>query len=227
VTDRTVGSDLVFVRVRVRAAHRDGLVAVTSDGAPITVGIADDHAELPYRDNLRLLGTATDTEVLLVGRPDPARHATILGLALAPAGDGLALPDGWAGHVDLGYDRLHRSHLRHDPGESPDEPVGEIVPGTGDPALRLLRRQVERVVSGGRAVQALAGAERRRLDAARLETGALLVAALTDAARQRTRDAFGRLDGDDGHAFATAWLATAVYEQAATRALTEASWLPH
>ena len=39
---------------------------------------------------------------------------------------------------------------------------------------------------------------------------------MTEAACTRPRDTFGRLAGDDGSAFAQAWLATAVYTDAAT-----------
>ncbi|WP_327010075.1 hypothetical protein OHA72_24250 [Dactylosporangium sp. NBC_01737] len=49
---------------------------------------------------------------------------------------------------------------------------------------------------------------------------------MTEAACTRPRDMFGRLAGDDGSAFAQAWLATAVYTDAATRAVAEATWLP-
>jgi hypothetical protein len=65
-----------------------------------------------------------------------------------------------------------------------------------------------------------------RLRRARLETGAALLDRLTTAAGNRPRDAFGRLSDDDGTAFAQAWLAAAVYSDAATRAFAEASWLP-
>ncbi|GIG62036.1 hypothetical protein Lfu02_64080 [Longispora fulva] len=95
-----------------------------------------------------------------------------------------------------------------------------------DPALRFLRAQVERAVSGGRAVQALARDESRILRRARLETGATLLADVGAAARHRPRDAFGRLADDDGHAYALAWLSAAVYEDASARAFAEATWLP-
>jgi hypothetical protein len=230
VQDRPAGADLLFLTVRVLGggAGQDGaVIAATADDTVLALTVAEDHAELAYRDNLRLLAQAEGVELLLIGRPDPARRATVHALAvgIAPSGNGLLLPDAWAGHVDLGYDRLHRSHLPADVG------TGEVVgradrPITGDPALHLLRRHLERVVAGGRAVQALAESQERRLRRARLDLGADLLAALTTTARVRPRDAFGRITGDDGHAFAQAWLAAAVYEEAASRALTEASWMP-
>lgn len=235
VQDRPAGADLLFVPVLVLGAHRDGALALVEDttdggGIVLTLAVADDHSALAYRDNLRLLGTAAGLRLLLVGRPDPARRATVYALSVGFAGPtdsaGLALPETWAGRVDLGYDRLHRSHLPADGGQVAAGPLAlDAAPTTGDPSMQLLRRHVERVVSGGRAAQALAPADDRRLRHARLETGARLLAALTSAARTRPRDAFGRLADDDGDAFATSWLAASVYEDAASRALAEASWL--
>lgn len=226
VADRVAGSDLVFLAVRLRGAVTgDAVLAETADGAAVLLTVADDHPELAYRDNLRLLGAAAGLELLVVGRPDPGRRATVeaLSIGLAPGtGDGLRLPQSWAGHADLGYDRLHRSQLLS--GQQPPAVAGR-PPTTGDPALQLLRRHLERVVSGGRAVHALADTQERRLRQARLDLGAHLLASVTAAARHRPRDVFGRITADDGDEFARAWLAAAVYEAAATQALIEASWL--
>ena len=240
VQDRPAGADLLFLPVRLIGPHRAGVLAVTGEHTVLTVTVAADHPALPFRENLTLLAGAPGLDLLLVARPDPTRRATVQALAVglpavpddpATAGEeaasraGLGLPPAWGDHVDLGYDRLHRSHLRV-PGPSAVPAGAPSSAATGDPSLQLLRRHLERVVSGGRAVQALVDSDERRLRRARLDTGAELLAALTAAARARPRDAFGRLAGDDGEAFARSWLAAAVYEQAASRALTEASWLP-
>ncbi|GGM21620.1 hypothetical protein ACFFX1_00685 [Dactylosporangium sucinum] len=107
---------------------------------------------------------------------------------------------------------------------------GAWRPSVGDPALQVLRVQVERTVSGGRMVVALPAGrgptDADRLRRARLDAGAELVDRLAVAAGNRPRDAFGRLSDDDGAAFAQAWLATAVYSDAAERAYAEATWLP-
>ncbi len=269
VQDRPVGADLLFLRVRLTGAHHGDVHAITDDGIGLTLTVASDHPELPYRENLRVLGMAVGARILLVARPDPARVATVEALAVATAdpavGDSpvggastvdaptvndarLVLPDAWGGHADLGYDQLNRSHLRQAPSglSAPsDPPVDSGPPATSnvdlaaislpvapsttspaDPALRLVRRHVERVVDGGRAVQALAGRDEHRLRAARLVAGADLLATLTDAARLSTRDPFGRLVDDDSRGFAQAWLAFALYEQAAALAFAEASWCP-
>jgi hypothetical protein len=118
-----------------------------------------------------------------------------------------------------------------DDGTAVDEPADTAPPAatgaaelSGDLALRLVRRHTERVVVGGRAVQALAVPDERRVHAARLETGAALLRALTGAAQAAGRDPFGRPLADAATTFALAWLSLAVYEQAASWALVEASW---
>jgi hypothetical protein len=232
VVDRPVGADLVFLSVTVLGAGPDGVLARTTDAGTLTLSVAIDVPALPFRDNLRVLGSAVGARLLVVGRPDPSRRATVQALSVAvvedhsdpeATGGRLRLPESRAGHVDLGYDRLHSSHVTA-PAAGPDLDVG-TASTTTDPALELMRRHLERVVAGGRAVQALATVEERRLRQARLELGAALLGELTLAARVRPRDAFGRLTGDDGGGFAHAWLSAAIYENAATRAFTEASWL--
>ncbi|MBM7086785.1 hypothetical protein [Micromonospora humidisoli] len=233
--ERPAGADLLFLTVRVLGGHGHTVLVDTADGAVLTLTVADEHAALPHRANLRLLGQAVGARLRLVGRLDPTRRATVQALAVGPVdgdGPGLALPESWAGHADLGYDRLHTSQLRTADGAAAVPPPDRLPdaaaprPRLGDPALGLLRRQVERVVSGGRAIQALADPTERRLRSARLDLGAHLLAAMGSAARSRPRDAFGRLTDDDGQAFAESWLALAVYEEAASRASAEASWLP-
>lgn len=233
VPERPAGADLLFLTVRVLGGHDHTVLVATGDGAVLTLTVADEHAVLPHRDNLRLLGQAVGAELRLVGRLDPTRRATVQALAVGPTsvdGPVLVLPPSWAGHADLGYDRLHSSQLGPAPasadGRLPGEGGPAPRPRLGDPGLGLLRRQVERVVSGGRAIQAVADPTVRGLRLARLDLGAHLLTAMGDAARARPRNAFGRLTDDDGQAFAESWLALAVYEQAASRALAEASWLP-
>ena len=221
VTDRPAGADLLFLSGRLDGV-RDGVHLATPDGAVLRLTVPSDHATLPYRENLTLLAGAAGLDVRLVGRPDPVRPQVVHPLALAAAD--LALPGDWAGHLDLGLDRLGRKHFAAEPA---DGPLGEAPPApAGDLALHLVRRHVERVVSGGRAVQALAAPDEHRVRAARLETGAGLLRALTTAAGHRPRDPFGRPLTDDAATFAQAWLSVAVYEQAASWAFSEASWLP-
>ncbi|MBV1850214.1 hypothetical protein [Catellatospora tritici] len=226
VVQRQVGADLLFVTVRLLGRDGGTVLAATAEGTVLRLTAADDEAALPFRENLTVLGGAPGVELLLVGRPDPAHQGHVAALAIGDPGgadSGLRLPPAWGGHADLGYDRLHRSHLA---GSAADRlPPVRRAEATGDPALRLLRRHLERVVTGGRAVQALAESQERALLRARLDLGAHLLGELTGAARHRPRDTFGRVTGDDGHGFARAWLAAAVYEQAASATLTEASWL--
>jgi hypothetical protein len=270
VIDRVAGSDLLFLRVRVRGTDGDAVFAEAADGTPLTLRVAAEHPALGYRENLRVLGRAAGLEMLLIGRPDPGRRGTVFPLAVAPpVGVTWPLPEAHGGHVDLAFDRLYRSSLpagpdaaaTHNPPPAQPapngaQPAGVVEPAAAedtsgdegasagergeqeggwqpavtDPALHLMRAQVERTVSGGRVMLTFPSARGRsdtaRLRRARLEAGAALLERLAGAARDRPRDAFGRLADDDGTAFAQAWLAAAAYNDAANRAFAEATWLP-
>ncbi|MFJ1599818.1 hypothetical protein [Streptomyces sp. NPDC088261] len=106
-------------------------------------------------------------------------------------------------------------------------PVGRPLPAL-PVELDLLRRAVERVVAGGRAVAAAAGDGdlTRRLRAVGLTTGAQRVQALAEAAADRRHDVLGRLLPADPANFALAWLAAAVYASAAAESLLLAAWAP-
>lgn len=241
--ERPAGGDLLFLTVRVTGGRGGDVLAVTGDGVVLTLG-GPDHAALAYQRNLHLLAAHPGQEYLLICRPDPERPGVAEAIAVAPAAKaaGWTLPETWAGHIDLGYDRLHSSHLpasaagpagpdpvSADPAavvsaDPTSEAPGPTPRSYGDPALELVRRQVERVVSGGRAVQAMAQSDEHRLRRARLDTAAALSANLALAARSRPRDTFGRRTSDDGAKFADAWLALAVYTRAASQAMTEACW---
>ncbi|MGW6457354.1 hypothetical protein ACWF94_15775 [Streptomyces sp. NPDC055078] len=118
----------------------------------------------------------------------------------------------------------------HCPGAS-GQAAPPPVPATRVPPalpveLDLLRRAVDRAVAGGRAVTAASadGELPRRLGAVGLATGAECARALAEAAADRRHDRLGRLLPADPDAFATAWLAAAVYASAAARSLLPVAW---
>jgi hypothetical protein len=221
VTDRVAGADLLFLSGHLDGGNGDVVRMVAGDGTVLTLTVPSDHVCFAYRDNLRRLAAAPGLAVRVVARPDPARPQTVHPLALSTVD--VVWPDSWSGHVDLGFDRLPDKDVPAATGE-PGQP--QTPPPLGDLALHLVRRHIERAVAGGRAVQALADADDGRLRAARLDTGRALVCALTLAAQTRPRDPFGRPLEADTNGYAEAWLAAAVYEQAASWALSEASWHP-
>ena len=71
---------------------------------------------------------------------------------------------------------------------------------------------------------ATAAADRSLLRVAGLSTAAQLLDGLRAAAADHRRDVFGRVVPDDHDAFATAWLAAAVYTEALATALCSAAW---
>ncbi|MET7400492.1 hypothetical protein ABZS66_44150 [Dactylosporangium sp. NPDC005572] len=205
-------ADLAFDRL-----HRSHIPLATADAADLDVGAED-------------AGGASADPAVSADAPEPVDPGSGAGPpsaadADAAAGGGPVVdPDADGGAAGAAVD-----------GEAALAVLGEgdggvWRPSVADPALQVLRVQVERTVSGGRMVAGLARGrgptDADRLRRARLDTGAELLDGLAVAAGNRPRDAFGRLSDDDGAAFAQAWLATAVYSDAAERAYAEATWLP-
>ncbi|MEW1547803.1 hypothetical protein [Streptomyces tsukubensis] len=238
-TGELVGCDLVIV------GASDGHVLAQElppggadrEGLLIRLAPAHGHPDLAHTANLRRLASRPGLRLRVVGRPDPDRAATLRPLAVGPLPDDgtttLRLPEEWLGHADLGYDRLEGVHLP--PADALPEPVG--LPGTPpDPVaeapLWRLRRLVEVAVSGGRRAVAQPARDGDRAgDAAALRrvgfrTAADLLTELTTEADRRGRDVFGRTEEADPDAYASAWLAAAVYLADTERALVRATWQP-
>lgn len=213
---RPAAHDLAFLDGVVLGADRRGLLLALDDGLVIAAGAPHEDPGLPFVANLRRLAThATGHPVRLAGRFTGPRRVHALALA-APW-----LPERHGGHVDLGAVHLTRADL-------PGALSAAAFPAVDPPAapLHLVRHQLQRVVSGGRAAL-LSGVtgDARRLADAHLSGAAAVVAALGAAGVRRTRDVFGRMDPHDAQVLARAWLAAAVYEQAAAREVTRAAWL--
>ncbi|TQJ85408.1 hypothetical protein [Streptomyces sp. SLBN-31] len=233
-----IGCDVIVV-----GAAEDHLFAreLTTDGADedgllIRLVPANGHPELAHAANFRKLAARPGLRLRVVGRLDPDRAATLRPLAVGPVPDGaatLALPPEWAGHADLGYDRLEGAHF---------PPAGELPPVEGPAALPpdpvaeaplwRLRRLVEVAVSGGRRAAAEPARDGDRASGAAalrrsgFRTAAELAAALAAEADRRGRDVFGRTQETDPDGYARVWLSAAVYLSGTERALVKATWQP-
>jgi hypothetical protein len=236
--DELIGGDVVVV-----GAADDHLLAreltpdrADTDGLLIRLVPANGHPELAHAANFRKLAARPGLRLRVVGRLDPDRAATLRPLAVGPVPDGTAtllLPPEWAGHADLGYDRLAGAHF---------PPAGELPPVEGptafgpDPVteapLWRLRRLVEVAVSGGRraAAQPARDGDRASAAAALRRSGFATAADLADAlaaeADRRSRDVFGRTQQADPDGYARVWLSAAVYLSGTERALVESTWQP-
>jgi hypothetical protein len=237
LTDEGVAFTLTAPSDHARFAYRANLWRLAR-AVGVTVRVVG-RPDPTRRQHVHLLALATTelaTTELATTELDTTELDTTELATMELATTELELPDAWLGRVDLGFDRLTDRHLpawaEAKTGAPPTEPPSTEPPPTappmaaGDLALYLVRRHVERVVAGGRPVQALAAADEYRLADARLATGAALLRNLTAAARNRPRDPFGGPVGSDVTGFADAWLALAVYERAASWAMSEAAWLP-
>lgn len=216
VTERPGGHDLAFLDGVVAGAGPRGLLVVVDGVAgPVTVVAPWEDPSLPHIANLRRLAEhAAGRQIRLLGRFAGPRLVHGLGIGAQ------WLPERFGGHVDLGVDRLQKGDL---PGSVAFELPAEVPDAA--PPLGFARHTLERVVSAGRA--ALLGGvatDARKLAEAQLGAGAGLLTALGAAGTRRARDVFGRLDPHDTPRLARAWLALAVYEQAAALAATRAAW---
>jgi hypothetical protein len=213
---RPASADLLFL---------DGTV-LGAAGNALRVSVGNAHLDLVgegerARENLRVLASAAGLRLRVVARLLPDRPGTAV--ALAVSGE-LALPADLRRRVDLGLDRLQRSHVIGDGSrELPPRPEPtERVP----PVLRPLENVLHRVALGGRAVAAIASASRDVAALSRIGlTGtADLLADLAATSRDRERDAFGRVVRDAGDAFPVAWLRAGVHVREFTRATARRAW---
>ncbi|MFD9741832.1 hypothetical protein [Umezawaea sp. NPDC059074] len=216
-THRPAGADLVFL---------DGVVQGAAGGA---LRVATDNAHLDLvgegsraRENLRVLAGAGGLRLRIVARLLPDRPGTAVALAIS--GDDLALPADLHHHVDLGLDSIQRSHVAGDgTRELPERPhQTDKLPHPVRPLANVLHR----VTLGGRAVAAIASANRdvALLTRTGLTTTATLLADLATTSRDRDRDAFGRVIRDAGDAFPFAWLRAGLHVREFTRAAAHHAW---
>ncbi|MFF7645197.1 hypothetical protein [Streptomyces canus] len=221
--------DHLFARdLAPQGADREGLL--------IRLVSANGHPELAHAANFRKLASRPGLRLRVLGRLDPDRAATLRPLAVGPVPDGTAtllLPPEWAGHADLGYDRLEGAHfppagdlpLVESPTALPPDPVAEAP-------LWRLRGLVEVAVSGGRRAAAEPARDGARASGAAalrrcgFGTAADLAEALAAEADRRGRDVFGRTQQADPDGYARVWLSAAVYLSGTERALVEATWKP-
>ncbi|MEQ1570261.1 MAG: hypothetical protein ABMA64_31795, partial [Myxococcota bacterium] len=221
------GEPWLFVSGQVIGAHDDALLLAAPDlGFPLRLVTASDHPDLRYRDNLRLLARAPGLPLRVIGRLAPGPRGTVAPIAIGPWNltdadpelPKLALPKEWVERCNLGLDLLVASHV-----ERIGAALTEVQPlevERPDP-LEAMRRRVARLALGGRgtlpgdarsAVEREMGALRREL----LPTAAATLGQLADAA------AAARTEGGDR--LVSAWLAAAVFDEAARRSLHRASW---
>ncbi|MEU4449413.1 hypothetical protein AB0K14_07135 [Actinosynnema sp. NPDC050801] len=214
---RPAGADLLFLAGTVLGAAGDAVRLATDESHVDLVGEGE-----RARENLRVLANAAGLRLRVVARLLPDRPGTAL--ALAVSGD-LDLPDELRHHIDLGLDRLQRSHVAGDgTRELPPRPApADRVPRP----VRPLENVLHRIALGGRAVAAVASAEREVAALTRngLTATADLLADLADASRDRGRDAFGRVVRDVGDDFPLSWLRAGLHVREFTRAAARRAWL--
>lgn len=220
---RPAGWDLVFLNGMIVGGNGD--VGVIVGETPIHLTTSLDHRSLYARDNLLVLSKASGLKVRLIGRVALGARRQLDLLAIGPAADEtrFTMPEEWHGRANLHYDKLAVMAL----GAPPDVAVSPAPPT--DDLLSPLRRRVERAVLGGAGTlptHAIAELEREAAMLAdkTLHGGAAMLRDLAALAHDASRNASGVRRPIDRSAFARAWLRAALYEDAARRRLSVASW---
>jgi hypothetical protein len=220
---RPAGWDLVFVEGMVLGLAADG-VAFRAGDALLVLASGLGHRALPAHDNLIVLGKAAGLKIRAIGRARLGAPRRLELLAIAPAVDEtrLAIPDAWHGRANVHYDRISVPPLG-------DNAIAFAPLEPPDDLLAPMRRRVERVVYGGLGTLPMHAMPEIDREAAGLGERALrgggdLLREMAVVAHDAGRAMTGERRAVDRRAFARAWLRAALYEDAARRKLSVASW---
>jgi hypothetical protein len=220
---RPAGWDLVFVEGAIVGIAAGG-VAFHAGDTLLALATAYDSRALPARDNLVVLGKAVGLRVRIIGRARLGAPRRLELLAIGPAADEtrFAMPDAWHGRANLHYDRISLAPLG-------DTAIALAPAEPPDDLLAPMRRRVERVVYGGLGTLPMHAMPEIDREAAGLGDRALrgggeLLREMAVVAHDAGRAMTGERRAVDRRAFARAWLRAALYEDAARRRLSVASW---
>ena len=234
-TEQPGGWDLLFLEGTILGSDGENVfLGLTEDQGVIRLKIANDHPQVPFRENLELLARVPGLQGRLIARMLLSSPGDALALAFAPmrvedSPRTCQFPDEWHGHANLGIDKLERrffSSAERMP-HLIASPHGEGAPADG---LDFLRRRLQSVALGGRHALPTgrvksAISEARTLDTSLLPAAAALVKGLAKCAIESRTDLLGvRFPPDPTH-LAERWLAGAVYEESARRHFQKWSWL--
>jgi len=202
-----------------------GVGMIAQDDVPVRFTTAHEQRVLAVRDNLAVLARASGLRVLAIGRVriGTPRQVELLAIGPAPDETRFLMPDAWHGRANVHYDRLSILSL----GDAP--PMNAAPAPPTDDLLSPLRRRVERAVLGGAGTlptHAIGELEREAAHLADrlLRGGAEALRDLAALAHDAGRSATGVRRALDRNTFARAWLRAALYEDAARRRLSVASW---
>ena len=237
--ERGAGAELLFLTGRLLGADGEAVVVAADAGeaSPVSVRLIapNDHPELAYLDNLKLLARAPGLSLRVVGKLVPSRPRTLTLLAFGPpaaipgaepaegvlAPPRLILPEKWRGRCNAGLDRLQRGNLSAAAPSAVASPI-PVLTERPDP-LVALRRRVMRLALGGRSTlppetAAAVAREAKALDGLMMPSAARVLETLLLAAHgEGPRKA-------NPEALAAAFASAASYQRAASIALQRSAW---
>ncbi len=227
---RPAGWDLVFVEGIVLGGGHAG-VGLEVGGLVIHLTTPHDQRVLPARDNLAVLARSPGLAIRAIGRVrlGVARQLEVLALAAAAGELRLPMIEAWHGRANLHYDRLAMPSMGAPASRPVLTPVVASAAAPAEDLLAPLRRRIERVVQGGVGTlptHAIAELEREAqvLTERTLRGGAEVIRDLAAIAHDAGRAMTGARRAIDRASLARAWLRAALYEEAARRRLSVASW---
>lgn len=224
---KPAGWDLLFLEGTLLGGSSSGvgLAVANADNSVVLLTTSHDHKALPARDNLAVLGKTPSLLVRVItrGRLSQPRRLDLLAIGPAPDEPRFLLSDALHGRANLHYDRLSMPPI-----SAPGATLS-IASEPPDDLLSPLRRRIDRVVLGGLGTlptHAMPELDREaaQLSDRALRTGADLLRDLAALAHDASRAMTGARRPIDRLAFARAWLRATLYEDAARRRLSVASW---
>ena len=248
--ERRAGWDLLFLRGSILGGDGATLALALEDETTLCLTCASFSDKLAFADNFKRLGER-QTNSLCIARliPDELGRAQLLAIAAdnrprsdrpSPSVNPSAresergseqttseawnLPEAWNGRVNVGLDALQGAHLPNRPAPA----IGGWASSYDDDGMDPLRRRMRAIALGGR--HGRAGDREAARDAARLlgnllPTAACLLDGLVLACSPSDVDHLGTRFPTDPQPLARAYLAAAVYEQAARSRYLESRWL--
>jgi hypothetical protein len=158
------------------------LFQVAESNVRLTLGIAMDHQDLPFRENLQLLARCPGLAIEVYGRVRLDRAGWIDALSLRSLSAELVLPDSWAGRCHLGLDELKRQYFTNadryatevnEPASSDENQELRMLSLTSSATIDLfpgLDQRCLAMVVGGRGAVGSVGSATHRRDQIRLRS---------------------------------------------------------
>ncbi len=155
LTEQPGGWDLLFLEGMILGSDGENVfLGLQNDQGVIRLKIANDHPQVPFRENLEMLARVPGLHARFISRMLPSAPGDALALAIAPlvseeSSLTCELPDKWQGHANLGIDKLERRFFSSAE-RMPHVIAPKTTSGHVSDGLDFVRRRLQAVALGGR-----------------------------------------------------------------------------